>query len=235
MSTRFGTDREEGQRLPGFDPDSLPVPPGWDGSGKPVGSVPVDKGSSAYPEEGGIWKEYLSLVAEMTETVLLAIVIFLLIRMALQTFRIDGSSMEPNFYDGQFLMVDKLSIRILPLRRGDVVVFHYPGDPRKDYIKRVIGLPGEQVAVELGHVYVGDARLNEPYDIYPASYSWGPALVASNKVFVLGDNREHSSDSHSWGMLARDQIVGRAWLSYWPPEVWGPVTRYSDAVAHPEP
>lgn len=176
---------------------------------------------------------FFSLLGELAETVLLAFVIFLLIRTALQTYRVDGSSMEPNFFDGQFLVVDKVTPRILPIQRGDVVIFHYPGSTERDYIKRVVALPGEQVEVREGRVYINGNLLEEPYETYPAGYSWGPGVVGDGQLFVLGDNRSHSSDSHSWGTLDQRQVVGRAWLTYWPPENWGVVPRYSAAETGP--
>ncbi|MGQ9568661.1 MAG: signal peptidase I [Anaerolineae bacterium] len=177
-------------------------------------------------------RAFLSLLGELAETLLLAFLLFLLIRTALQTYRVDGSSMEPNFYDGQFLVVDKVTPRLVGFRRGDVVVFHYPQDPSRDYIKRIVALPGEEVEIRAGVVYVNGQPLEEPYGTYPAQYSWGPALVGEGQLFVLGDNRSHSSDSHTWGMLDQRQVVGRAWLRYWPPDQWGLIPRYTDARAH---
>ena len=193
----------------------------------------VDETLSA-PQAASAQSETLfSVLGEIAETILLAIVIFLLIRTALQTFRIDGSSMEPHFYDGQFVVVDKITPRLIPVRRGDVVVFDFPGNPKKDYIKRVIGLPGEIVEIREGRPYVNEEPVEEPYEVYPAGYYWGPGIVGERQVFVLGDNRAHSSDSHNWGMLDQRRIVGRTWLTYWPPESWGLVPRYSDVAAEP--
>lgn len=204
-----------------------PVVRAWETSPTPLGTptAPQDAASQR--------RALLSFVGEVAETILLAFILFLLIRTALQTYRVDGSSMEPNFYDGQFLVVDKVTPRLFPLRRGDVVVFHYPNDPSRDYIKRVIALPGEEVEVRAGEVYINGRRLDEPYETYPSQYSWGPALVGEGQLFVLGDNRGHSSDSHTWGMLDRRQVVGRAWIRYWPPEHWGIIPRYPDALSHP--
>jgi len=201
----------------------------WDAVGHQV----VEGASSEAPPALSRGRAVLSLLGELAETVLLAFIIFLLIRTALQTYRVDGSSMEPNFYDGQFLVVDKVTPRIFPIKRGDVVVFHFPGSQERDYIKRVVGLPGETVEIREGVVYVNERALDEPYETYPTGYSWGPASVGEDQFFVLGDNRNHSSDSHSWGTLDRRQLVGRAWLMYWPLESWGLVPRYSDVAAEP--
>ncbi len=187
----------------------------------------------------------LDMVWELVQTVLLAVVIFLVIRNVVQNFRIDGISMEPNFHSGQFLIVnrfaycpglhldiDPLSIHlektwcVRPPDRGDVVIFEYPRDPSRDFIKRVIGLPGETVEIVAGKVYVDGQLLPEPFGPNPGSYTSGPITVAAGEVFVLGDNRNNSSDSHSWGLLPQDLIIGKAWLSYWPPTDWAVIPNY---------
>jgi signal peptidase I len=206
----------------------------------------------------------LGVVSELVQTVVLAFVIFLLIRNVVQNFRIDGISMEPNFHDGQFLFINRFAycpgvhLDITPLdvhydkswcvrqpQRGDVIVFHYPRDPSRDFIKRVIGLSGETVEVRSGKVYINGELLPEPFGPNPGSYSAPPVQVPEGDVFVMGDNRNNSSDSHTWGPLAEKYIVGKAWLSYWPPRYWtivphvdytdfqAALTRLTGAVARP--
>jgi signal peptidase I len=167
---------------------------------------------------------------ELVETVLLTLVIFFMIRFAIENYRIEGYSMEPNFHDGQFLLVSKIQYLVAPPARGDVIVFRYPLNPKKNFIKRVIGLPGEKVEIRAGKVFVNNVRIPEPFPYNFADYDWGPVTVGSEEYFVLGDNRPESSDSHSWGMLPTKDIIGKAWVSYWPPNEWGVVPHYSYAA-----
>ncbi len=168
-------------------------------------------------------------VRELVETLLLTLVIFLLIRFAVQNFRIEGFSMEPNFHDGQFLLVNKIVYMLHPPERGDVVIFRFPNNPDRDFIKRIIGLPGDRVEIENGRVLINGEALPETYPLNPGSYSYGPVTVGQDEYFVLGDNRNNSSDSHSWGMLPSKNLIGKAWLSYWPPSQIGIVPTYSYA------
>lgn len=170
-----------------------------------------------------------AIIREIAETAVMTLVIFLVVRMAFQNFRIEGQSMEANLHDGQFLIVNKLVYYLHPPDRGDVVVFHSPENPHKDFIKRVIGLPGEEVQIVEGRVQINGVPLHETYVQNPAQRSWGPELVGEFEYFVLGDNRSNSSDSRSWGMLDGDAIIGKAWLSYWPPPYLGPVPHYTYA------
>jgi signal peptidase I len=168
---------------------------------------------------------------ELIETILLTLVIFFMIRFAVENFRIEGYSMEPNFHDGQFLLVNKIVYLLHHPERGDVIVFHFPANPKKNYIKRVIALPGEKVQIRDGQLYINDQLIDEPYPFNHADYDWGPQVVGPDEYFVLGDNRPESSDSHFWGMLPAKLIVGKAWVSYWPPQLWGTVPDYSYAAS----
>ncbi len=171
-----------------------------------------------------------SVLRELIETLILTLVIFLLIRFAVQNFRIEGFSMEPNFHDGQFLIVNKLIYLLHPPERGDVIVFIPPNNTTRDFIKRVIGLPGDRVEIVNGKVFVDGQPLDEPYPLNPASYSAGAVTVPPGEYFVLGDNRNNSSDSHSWGTVAGDKIIGKAWVSYWPPQDVGFVPAFTYAA-----
>ncbi len=164
---------------------------------------------------------------ELVETVLLTLVIFFMIRFAVENYRIEGYSMEPNFHDGQFLLVNKLQYLFTPPQRGDVIIFRYPLNPNKNFIKRVIALPGETVEIRAGKVFVNNVRVHEPYPFNFADYDYGPVTVGPDEYFVLGDNRPESSDSHSWGMLPTKDLIGKAWVSYWPPEEWQIIRDYS--------
>lgn len=180
----------------------------------------------------GVWK----LLREFLETAILTLLIFLLVRAVVQNYRVKGSSMEPNIHDGQYLMVNK-ALNLFPLQRGDVVIFVAPPRPRDDFIKRVVALPGETVEIRQGRVYIKRPEwkefrlLDEPYVPHFAVYSYGPATVGPDQYFVLGDNRGNSDDSHSWGMLPRKNIIGKAWLSYWPIKTFGLLPRYTLAFS----
>jgi len=167
-----------------------------------------------------------SAVLEIIETIVMTVLIFAAVRLLVQNFRIEGSSMEPNLHDGQYLIIEKLSYRFGDPQRGDVIVFHYPMNPQRDFIKRIIGLPGETVQVRRGQVFVSGQVMTEPYRPMEPTYNWGPEAVGPGQYFVLGDNRNNSSDSHSWGMLPRNLIIGRAWLIYWPLPDWGLIPHF---------
>jgi signal peptidase I len=182
----------------------------------------VEAGNLETSESSG---RLLGLLREVVETLLLAGVIWAIVNFASARFVVDGSSMEPNLHSGQFLIIDRLTYRFGEPERGDIIVFEYPDLPEKDYIKRIIGLPGEEVSIHDNVVYVNGSPLDEAYIITPTSYT-GTWTVGPNQYFVLGDNRNNSSDSHDWGMLDRELIVGKAWLSYWPISEWGLVEHY---------
>ena len=125
-------------------------------------------------------------------------------------------------HQNQYLIVDKFTYRWLhPPQRGDIIVFIFPQSSDRDFIKRVIGRPGEKVEIRQGRVYINDRLLEEPYITNPGISQWGPEVVPADSYFVLGDNRPNSSDSRAWRWLPRDHVIGRAWLSYWPPQRWG--------------
>ena len=165
-----------------------------------------------------------SLLRELVETIVLTLVIFFLVRTVIQNYRIDGISMEPNFHNGQFLIINKLAYRLGEPARGDVIVFHYPRDPSRDFIKRVIGVPGDTVEVRSGQVIVNGEIIDEPYGPSPGSYDSEPVTLPAEQLFVMGDNRNNSSDSHIWGALPMENVIGKAVVSYWPPSDWGLLT-----------
>ncbi len=164
-----------------------------------------------------------TMVRELVETVVLSLVIFLLIRQVVQNYRIENHSMEPNFYEGQFVLVNKLAYRLGQPDRGDVLVFHNPRNTNEDYIKRIIGLPGDTVEINNQTVFInGEAVIEEftHYPIAPGEYS-GPFVVGDNQLFVMGDNRPNSSDSRVFGPIDQDLVVGQAWLRIWPLNEFG--------------
>lgn len=156
------------------------------------------------------------MVREVVETVGLAVIIFLIIRVGIQNYRIEGASMEPNFHDGEYLIVNKLAYRLGEYERGDVIVFKYPNDPTKDYIKRVIGLPGDTVEIRAGDLYVNGVLIEEPYPHMPNTRDEPQTVVDAGHLYVMGDNRPASSDTRSWGQLGQEFVIGQAWLAIWP-------------------
>ena len=176
----------------------------------------------------GVWR----FLVDILETVLLSVILFLGINAITARVRVDGQSMVPTFDSGEFLIVSKLSYKLGEPERGDVVVFHLPRDPDQDYIKRIIGLPGDLVIIDEGDVYVNGRQLDEPYINAPPTYN-GEWQISAEQLFVLGDNRNNSSDSHSWGPVPLDLIVGKAVFVYWPFESLGVVDHPSVALASP--
>ena len=171
-----------------------------------------------------------SALGELVETIVFTLVIYVLVRTFLfENYRVVGHSMIPTLEDNQFLVVSKLDYRLHEPRRGDIIVFRDPRDGDRKLIKRIIGLPGETVQIQNGQVFVNDQRLNEPYIPSLGRYTQPPMPIPGTQYYVLGDNRNNSSDSHNWGTLPKEKIVGKAWLSYWPPELWGvmPHAEYS--------
>jgi signal peptidase I len=170
-----------------------------------------------------------ALWREIVETVLLTVLIYAAVNFITDRRRIESVSMEPNLHPGEYVLVEKISYALGQPARGDVIVFHHQLGER-DLIKRVIGLPGETVAVRNGKVWINETPLKEPYIAAPplngGQWTLGPA-----QYFVMGDNRNNSSDSRSWGPLERKFIVGKAVLIYWPLAGLGLVPHYTYAAA----
>jgi signal peptidase I len=182
---------------------------------------------------------------ELAETVILAVVIFLIVRAAVQNFQVEGSSMDPTLHNGLYLLVNKAVYfeinletldKFLPFidpgddptrylfrgpRRGDVIVFvapeQVPGEAERDFIKRIIAVPGETVEVRNDTVFINGKPLDEPYIRERPNYIFGPQTVPEGHYFVLGDNRNESFDSHAWAdpWLPKENIIGLAWVNYW--------------------
>jgi signal peptidase I len=169
------------------------------------------------------------VLREIVETVLLTAAIFLVVNAATGRFRIEGDSMEPNLHNGEYVLIDKISYVLHPPERGDVVVFTPPNNER-DYIKRVIGLPGDTVEVKSGQVYVNSVVLDEPYLKNLIHADMPASVVEEGRYFVMGDNRNNSSDSRAFGTITPQSIVGRAWLVYWPPSDWSTVPHHTYAA-----
>ena len=159
-----------------------------------------------------------NVLLEITETVLLALLIFFGTRMVVQNFRVDGGSMVPALENGEFLLVNKLAYVAAQPSRGDVVVFRSPAKPDEDLVKRIVGLPNETVEFRDGGLYLDGRRLDEGdyYAGITGSRTGRSLVVPEQAYFVLGDNRGQSIDSRSFGIVPGASIVGQVWLVYWP-------------------
>ena len=158
-----------------------------------------------------------AVIKDLFESIIPAIVIAVLLNMfVVQPTKVRGESMEPTLHTNEYLLVEKLSYRLHLPRRGDVVVFKYPRDEQENFIKRVIAVPGETVEIVSGRVYIDGQPIGEPYLLQLPRESMPPTKIPEDKLFVLGDNRLNSNDSRAFGMVSMDEVVGRAWLRYWP-------------------
>ncbi|NLA57291.1 MAG: signal peptidase I [Firmicutes bacterium] len=160
-----------------------------------------------------------SALREYLEAFVIAVVLALfIITFIAQSFIVQGRSMEPTLFDGERLLVDKLTYRFRPPRAGEIVVFRYPADPSRKFIKRIIGVPGDEIMIRDTVVYVNGKPLKEDYITAPTYGDWGPRKVPRNSYFVLGDNRNNSDDSRfpDVGFVGRELIMGRAVARYWP-------------------
>ena len=183
-------------------------------------------------------REFLS---DTLETALMAMVIFLVLQATIQNFRVEGPSMVPTLNHGEHLLVNKLVYLRVPSaiaglvpglsddpnkshylfqepQREEVLVFHFPQDPDRDFVKRIIGVPGDTVALEEGRVFLNGQPLDEPYIVNRGASNMAPVQVPPKNYFVLGDNRPRSNDSRTWSFIfvPESAIVGKAWFTYWP-------------------
>jgi signal peptidase I len=188
------------------------------------GTLPALEGPPARQE----WKGFLR---ELLETVGLALILFLGINLISARVRVEGFSMLPTLDNGEYVLISRLSYTLGKFQRGDIIVFRppmYPDAPfwqrvlglpiddnYEDYIKRIVGLPGETIRIADGSVYINDVKLIEPYIAAPPDYAneW---IVPDGQLFVLGDNRNNSADSHAWGFLPEKNVLGKALVVYWP-------------------
>ena len=186
-----------------------------------------------------LWAEGRLLFRDLVFALMIAALVVVFV---VQPVKVEGTSMLPRLHDGERIFVNKLiyydEYRWAPkIERGDIVVFWYPNDPSKSYIKRVIGLPGETVEVREGTVLINGSILAEKYldpkeNASPASQA--PVQVKLNYYFVMGDNRDNSSDSRSWGLVPKKYIYGKALLRYWPPSA-ASVIHHEDLAPAPPP
>ena len=166
---------------------------------------------------------FKAILLDVLETILLTIVIYAILSTFIGRFKVLSVSMEPNLYEGQYLLISKQTHKIWPLKRGDVIVFHFPRNPKKNYIKRVIGLPGEKVELRNGKLYINGQFTPEPWIAEQPRGNFAQRQIGENEYFVMGDNRNNSSDSRAWGSVSSQHIIGKALFCYWPVEYWGTI------------
>ena len=182
-----------------------------------------------------------AVIREIIETIILSLLLFIGIQFAVQTYQVEGASMRPTLSPGQYLLVNKIVYRHLnlataegdfrrdefaedgiifpfhPPQHGEVVIFNFPNDPSRDFVKRVIGIPGDMVEIRGGHTFVNGKQIQEGYAELDDLDEMESLEVPANSYFMMGDNRKHSNDSRDWGAVPLEYIVGRAWVRYWPP------------------
>lgn len=167
------------------------------------------------------------LAREIVETIALTILIFLAIHFTVQNYQISGPSMQNNLHSGQFVLVNKIAYLFHAPERGDVIVFHEPDNPSRDLIKRVIGLPGDKITLDGTNIWVNGTQLDEPYITEKYNPGANTITVPPKDYFVLGDNRPISEDSRFFGVVPKDNIVGKAAFVYWPLSQWQVINTYS--------
>lgn len=232
----------------------------------PASTEPLFGGPAAVAvpaRQGSIFRPLGRGLREIAETVILALLIFLLVRAVVQNFQVEGSSMNPTFEHEWYVLVNKSLYweinldtvsKFIPFvdpgddatrylfrgpKRGDVIVFRSPtvpeDAPERDFIKRIIGLPGERIEVRDCTVFIDGLPLAEPYIKELPRYTHEPETIPPDHYFVLGDNRNNSSDSKNWGPLPKENLIGQAWLIYWPRSAFGLVDNTSVTPMEPEP
>ncbi|MFA5184459.1 MAG: signal peptidase I [Patescibacteria group bacterium] len=172
-------------------------------------------------------KKFFLFVWEITKVVAISLAIILPVRYFLiQPFYVKGASMEPNFYDHEYLIIDEISYRFEAPRRGQVIVFRYPRDPQEYFIKRIIGLPGEEIQIKDGQIMIFNAEYPDgfalpeeylPSDLLTYDQSESKIAIGPNEYFVLGDNRNASKDSRNFGPVDKSFITGKVLFRGWPP------------------
>lgn len=170
------------------------------------------------PAHSGL--EHPNMLRDVIETMVLVAIAFLVINALIGRFRIEQVSMEPNLYEGEYVIVDKVSYAFRQPARGEIVVLKNPNPNLPDLIKRVIGLPGETIEVRSDAVYIDGQPLIEPYAQQPMGREQAAFTLQTDQYFVMGDHRNNSSDSREFGARPLNDIVGRAWIIYWPPSDW---------------
>jgi signal peptidase I len=177
------------------------------------------KDVSLPPEEVEIQPQkerWQDIVLDFAKNLLIALILVFLVNLVIDRVRVENISMFPTLKEGDMLIVNKLAYKLGEVERGDIITFHYPLEPALSFIKRAIGLPGDTVEIANKQVKVNGVVLDEPYIVTPSDYN-GKWVVPAESVFVLGDNRVDSADSHVWGFVPYNDLVGKVLAVYWPP------------------
>jgi signal peptidase I len=169
-------------------------------------------------------------VLQVLLTVFVVLVVFAGVQFTMQSFRVEGRSMQPSYEDNEYIVVDKLTYRFSSPQRGDVIVFHNPSRPTQLLLKRIVGMPGETIEIRHGEVYIDGEKLEESPEFGALPYEGYLREVPTGEYWVIGDNRQVSSGSHIFGTVSRDDIIGKARISYWPPREWGLSPSYAASV-----
>lgn len=175
--------------------------------------------------------QHPNMLRDLIETMVLVAIAFLVVNALIGRFRIEQVSMQPNLHEGEYVIVDKVSYAFRQPERGEIVVLKNPNPGQPDLIKRVIGLPGETISVRGGQVSVDGQPLTEPYIKQPMASDFPAKQLLDGQYFVMGDNRNNSEDSRVFGARPAGDIVGRAWIIYWPPSDWQILSRPSYAAS----
>ncbi len=168
----------------------------------------------------------MKFLRDFIAPILVGLIVFALFQATVGSFKVYGSSMLPTIEEGDHIMVSKASYFFGEPQRGDIIVLRSPKNPNSDLIKRVIALPGDTVEIKDDTVFVNGTALVEPYTLEPPHYLMLPEDIPNGQYFVLGDNRNNSSDSHRGWTVPRENIVGKAWITYWPPYRWNAIAHY---------
>ena len=168
---------------------------------------------------------------EILWTIVFALIIYGVISVTTQEYRIEQTSMYPTVEPGERLVISKVSYRLHEPERGDIITLHPPHNPDGiPYIKRIIGLPNETIEIKNGITYINDVLLEEPYVVEIRDELYEAMVIPDGHYYVIGDNRPVSSDSRNWGTVPQENIIGKAWIRYWPPSEWSKAPNYSWAL-----
>lgn len=169
----------------------------------------------------------MKLLRDIGIIILIAVAVFAFLRVSLQGYMVCGACMLPGIEDHDWVMVSKASYFSSDPDHGDVVILEPPMQSNHPFIKRIIAVPGDAIEINDGKVYLNGIPLTEPYIAEPPRYTIPTQEIPEGEYFVLGDNRNSADDSHIWGTVPRENIIGKAWFIYWPPQHWGPVENYN--------